>query len=108
LGTTAIIRCLRDEQIRNKSIIIFLTPWMEWEDIINKIKSMENKILIIGSFQDKCYNAKNLTEIYNKNNIKTYELMNADHSLEINDTIKDIEQLKIILEKIKEFIEEDI
>jgi hypothetical protein len=108
LGTTAISRCLKDERIRNKSTIIFLTPWVEWEDIIEKIKNMENKILIIGSFQDKYYNARNLTELYNKNNIKTYELMNADHSLEINDTIKDIEQLKIIMEKAKEFIEENI
>jgi hypothetical protein len=63
---------------------------------------------VIGSFQDKYYNAENLSEIYNKKNIKTYELINGDHSLEINDTIKDIEQLKIIMEKIKEFVEENI
>jgi hypothetical protein len=92
LGTNAINQCLRDDRIRNKSAVIFLTPWMEWENIINKIKNMENKILVIGSFQDKYYNAGNLSEIYNKKNIKTYELMNGDHSLEINNTIKDIEQ----------------
>jgi hypothetical protein len=108
MGTTIIERCLRHEQIRNKSIVVFITPGSEWENIINGIKSIENKILVIGSFQDKFYNVKNITEIYNRDNIKTYELAAGDHSLEINDTIKDIERLKIIIEKIKIFIEENI
>jgi phosphoglycolate phosphatase len=108
LGTTAINLCLKNEQLKNKSSIIFITPENEWANIINDIKDIQNKILVIGSFQDKYYTVKNLAEIYDKNNIKTYELKYGDHSLSINDTIKDIEQLKAIMEKIKQFIEENI
>jgi phosphoglycolate phosphatase len=108
IGTTAINWCLKNDQLKNKSTIIFITPWIDWKNIINEIKGMENKMLVIGSFQDKYYNVKNLTEIYDKRNVKRYELKDGDHSLETNDTIKDIEQLKIIMEKIKTFIGENI
>jgi hypothetical protein len=108
LGTSIIRRCIRNENIRNKSLIIFITPGNEWEGIINEIKNMDNKILVIGSLKDKLYNVKNLSEIYRKVNIKTYELKAGDHSLEINDTMKDIERLKEIMERIKTFIGENI
>lgn len=108
MGTSVIKRCLKYEQIKKKSVIILLTPGDDWENIIDEIKTVNNKILVIGSFKDKYYNVKNINEIYNKINISTYELQNGDHSLEINDTIENIEQLKLIMEKIKTFIQVNI
>jgi hypothetical protein len=108
LGTSIIRRCIKNENIKNKSIVIFITPGSEWENIIEEIKIIENKILVIGSFEDKYYNTKNLFQLHNKKNITTYELEKGDHSLEINDTIKDIEQLKNIMVKIKKIILENL
>ncbi|GHT56800.1 alpha/beta hydrolase [Spirochaetia bacterium] len=108
MGTTIIKKCLQNEQIRRKSSAIFITPGTDWENIINVIKYINNNILVIGSFRDKFYNIKNLSEIYDRKNIYTYELKEGDHSLETNDTIKDIEQLKKIMEEIKRFINENI
>jgi len=108
MGTSVIKRCLKYQQIKEKAIIVLLTPGDEWENIIEEIKNVDNKILVIGSFQDKFYNVKNITEIYNKSNIETYELQKGNHSLEIKETIKDIEQLKLIMEKIRMFIEENV
>ena len=105
MGTTAINHCINNDKIRNKAIIVYITPWKDWERIINEIKNTENKILIISSFQDKYYNVKNLKETRNKSNIELYELKEGNHSLETGDTIKNIEQLKEIMIVIKAFIE---
>ena len=58
-----------------------------------------------GTYLDKLYNVKNLSKIYGKNNIETYELKNGDHSLEINNTVEDIKQLGKIIQKINKFIQ---
>ena len=108
MGTTAINHCINNDKIRNKSIIVYIAPWKDWERIINEIKNTENKILIISSFQDKYYNVKNLKEIRNKSNIELYELKEGNHSLETGDTIKNIEQLKEIMIVIKAFIENNL
>ncbi|MDR1971000.1 MAG: hypothetical protein LBQ46_03675 [Treponema sp.] len=105
IGTCIIKKCINNKILRDKAIIILITPAVEWEQIIDEIKNINNPILVIGSLKDKHYCVKNLGEIYNRNNIDIYEIKEGDHSLEINDAIKDIEQLKNIMGKINTIIE---
>ena len=104
LGTSTVRQCIKYESIRSKSAIILLTPSNEWEPFIDEIKTIDNRVLVIGSLADKLYTVKNLSDIYRKKNIDLYELKTADHSLEVNDTLEDIEELKVIIKKIKKFI----
>jgi soluble P-type ATPase len=104
LGTGTIRQCLKNYSLKDKSLIILLTPGSEWEQIVEEIKQLKNPILVVGSLMDKLYTVKNLTEIHGKEHIEMYELKEGDHSLEINNILKDIEQLKMIMERIKIFI----
>jgi phosphoglycolate phosphatase len=108
IGIKSIRQCLKNETLKNKSVIILLTPAVEWEEFINDLDNTKNEILVIGSFGDKNYNVKNLSGIYGKKNIKAYELKEGDHSLETNDTIRDIETLKAIMTEINSFIKDQI
>jgi hypothetical protein len=108
IGTGTIRRCIKISAIKNKSYLILLTPpGEEWENFIDENEDTNMEIFVIGSLMDKLYTVRNLFKIYDKKNIQLYELKNGDHSLEINDTFKDIEQLGIIIEKINKFIEKN-
>ena len=104
LGASTIRQCLKKDLIRIKSAMILLTPSNEWEGFIDELRILENRTLIVGSLTDNLYNVKNLPDIYKKKNILLYELKNGDHSLEKNDIIEDIEQLKSVMKIIKKFI----
>ena len=106
LGIGTIRHCIKNEVIKSKSKMVLLTPPGEvWENFIDEIIKSNIKTLVIGSLLDKLYNVKNLSQIYGKDNIETYELKNGDHSLEINNTVEDIKQLGKIIQKINKFIE---
>jgi len=108
IGTIGIRRCFKNDSLMNKSSFVLLTPAIEWGEMINEIIYLENDFLIIGSRGDKHYMTENLNKIYNVKNINIYELADGDHSLEINDTMKDIEQLGIVCKKINDFIKYSI
>ena len=104
LGTSTIRHCIHNDFIRIKSALVLLTPSNEWEGFIDELKNLENRILVIGSLLDKLYKVNDLPEIYKKKNINVFELRTGDHSLESDNTIDDIEQVKVIMKILRKFI----
>jgi len=57
-----------------------------------------------ASLEDTYYNVRNLKEIYEKKNVTVCEMKRGNHSLEVHDIEEDIERLKDILIKERNFI----
>jgi hypothetical protein len=104
LGTSTINHCIHNDFIRIKSALVLLTPSNEWEGFVDEIVNLENRIFVAGSLSDKLYKVSNLPLIYKKKNINVFELRTGDHSLESDNTIDDIEQVKTVMKILRKFI----
>ena len=108
MGTSIIRRYIRKGQHTDKSIYILITPGTEWSDMINDLKEIDNTTLIIGSLEDHNYIVKNLSDIYEKKNLRSYEIQHGNHLLETNNVQTDIDVLKKIIIEISKFIDEEV
>lgn len=108
LGTSVIHRYIKNGRYPNKCVYILLTPGSEWSEIIDDLKEIDNKTLVIGSLEDPHYLVKNLSDIYNIKNLRLYEIHHGNHLLETNHTETDIDILKNIVKEMSLFIDDGI
>ncbi len=106
MGTSIIRRCIREKEIKDKACLVLMTPGAEWSDFIPELCALDNPTLVIASLEDTYYNVQNLKEIYEKKNVTVCEMKRGNHSLEVHDIEEDIERLKDILVKERDFIRE--
>jgi len=106
LGTSAIQRFLKEKRIREKASLVYITPGHEWSQCISELITMDNPLLVIGSFEDQYYPVSNLSDLYNRKNLSLYEIKQGNHSLETRDVLHDIDTLKQVMIKISTFIDQ--
>jgi len=58
-----------------KSYCILITPGTEWSNMIIDLKEIDNSTLIIGSLEDQNYIVKNLSDVYEKKNLHSFEIL---------------------------------
>ena len=108
MGTSVIRRCLKETKINKKAICILITPGNEWKDISSELMDSEIKTLVIASKEDSYYAKGNNEGLKIKKNIDVFELEKGNHSLEINNIELDIDNLKRVIIREKEFIKSNI
>jgi len=91
-----------------KSYCILITPGTEWSNMIIDLKEIDNSTLIIGSLEDQNYIVKNLSDVYEKKNLHSFEIRHGNHLLETNNVETDIDILKEIIIEISRFIAEEV
>jgi len=104
LGTSMIRTCLKMKRIDGNSPLILITPNSEWSSFIPELLEVENPILLCGSRGDKLYNVDNLEDIYKKVNLSLCEFEYGDHSIEVGNTIKNIENIKRVMLMMEDFV----
>jgi len=105
LGTSIIRKLLKNDLIQAKAIIVLLTPGNEWSNFIPELVKIDNFTFVATSNEDINYKVPNLLDFYKKKNLTLIELSKGDHSLEVNKIENDIEILRNVIIKEKEFVE---
>ena len=104
LGTSMIRTCLKMKRIDEDSPLILITPNSEWSSFIPELLEVKNPLFLCGSRGDQLFNVNNLEDIYKKVNLSLCEFEYGDHSIEVGNTIKNIENIKRVMLMMEDFV----
>jgi len=108
MGTTIINRLIENNIIKEDDSLIFLTPGIEWNKIINNIRNVKNRILIVGSKGDPLFIEYDYSVLKNNKNIEIMEYETENHVMEIGNLQHDLNVLTRIMNRIEAFIKENV
>ncbi|HYE11794.1 MAG TPA: alpha/beta hydrolase [Patescibacteria group bacterium] len=109
LGTAHIRKNISDGIITEDSLLVWLTPAFEISDFYEYLKTLKHKSLIIYGTKDPFYSEKCIGKITNTDNITVLEIPETGHSFEVDGNVdQSIENIKVVINAIRDFIKEDI
>lgn len=105
LGTIALSHLLKTKTLIKNPSLIWITPLLMENSLLNEIKSPKYPSLFIIGTKDPIYNPTILSKIKETSKSKILEIKGANHLLEDErDLFKSIKNIEIIIEKIREFL----
>ena len=106
LGTMALGEILLIKRNLKDAEVIWLTPLLNDEELLQQILKINNRSLLIMGTNDSRYNEDILKKVLEKKNIESLIIDGANHQLDIeNNIFKSINEAKNILSKIISFVD---
>jgi len=106
VGTIAGIESLKTIKELRTAKIIWQTPLIHMDEIVNDLNEIENESLILIGTNDQCYVKENIDLLGAKKNYKNIIIPDADHRLEVSGDIQQsIKIIETITKEISNFID---
>lgn len=105
MGTIALGEILCSITKLKDAEVIWLTPLLVHNELVDQILKINNRSLLIMGTEDHAYNVDQLEKILEKKNVESFIIEGLNHSFEIeNNIIESINKSKEILLKIMSFV----
>lgn len=103
IGTLALCYLLKNTMF-NEAKVVWLTPLLQKDDVINSMVNSVNKGLCIIGDEDPCFIEERFERLKNNHNLVLKLVDGGNHGLELNEKpIESIEILKMVISDINEF-----